>query len=490
MTMHYFRDKLTVFFIMLLLIIAVFSTKAIAAGRAGATIESNARLESDAGSVSSEFTFTTIGQIYGITVEPSSASAYDMAGVTHYFPHSITNVGNGSDHIIFDLSGPVIAPWTFSLIKDDNGNGIHDEGEDVPLTDVLLAEDAKIDFFVAIWSPPTEVTGATREAWLRATCEVSDGAPYMGVNGTIYGGYDLTRTTDLLTIESLTSLMIHREDATGRIYLTWNGGNADVYHLDDTYDPSFEGTHKEGTNESSPYTCLSIEANDGKIRYYRIKLSGSSGYVNNTVGKFDVDAKTGFTLTSIPFIFTSEAATSLDAVIGTQLTGGTVPVSSDRIYAYISSPPYGSWKQAYLKTGSGAGWSGTLRNYGPDIGAWVRILEGHSDVKLTYVGIVSEAASREIVLRQGFNLIGTAYPVVVSIEASSLESVLTSGDSPANADRIYSFNNGTWDQSWLKTGEGWKGNVKSLSPGKAYWIKKQGSTGTWFYPKPYVSKYD
>jgi hypothetical protein len=235
---------------------------------------------------------------------------------------------------------------------------------------------------------------------------------------------------------------------------------------------------------TSPWTSGVITAQDGSIRYYRIATAGTSNYADEHVGKFDINTYDEFNLTSIPFFISPESANDIDVVLGFQLTSGTTPFNSDLCYNYSG----GGWLQAYLRTGSG--WIGTLEKYETDKGYWIKILTGHQDKIVTFVGEVSSASSREVNLVQDYNLVGSAYPVPVDINSSGLDQVLTAGTAPFNSDRIYAYtNNGTsetWEQSYLRSGVGWVGTVQTLDPGRGYWIYKQASgTVTWYYPKPY-----
>jgi hypothetical protein len=99
--------------------------------------------------------------------------------------------------------------------------------------------------------------------------------------------------------------------------------------------------------------------------------------------------------------------------------------------------------------------------------------------------MVPTAETKAINLVNGFNFVGSVYPSAVDLDDSGLASVLTSGSSPATADLVYSYQNGTWLQAYLKTGVGFMGSLTSISPGYGYWIYKQGAAATWYYPRPY-----
>ncbi|MFC1767119.1 hypothetical protein ACFLZ2_01010 [Candidatus Margulisiibacteriota bacterium] len=481
------RKKILICSIFISAIMMLMSGSAFAIATVGTSIESQAEVYHEAGYTSSEVTITFVDQMYGVTIEPTNISNYDVPGVTHYFPHIIHNLGNGSDGVKFHFEIATPASWEFTLINDDDMNGTHEVTEVTTLENpVIMSEEGLRYFFVAVTIPTGEASGTTGIAKIAATSEVFDGGYYIGADSTIYGGPDIAEATDILTIEALYNLLIHRDDVTGDIYLTWDGGNGDVYYIEGTYEADFSGALVEAYDVPSHF-ITTIEAQDGNIRYYRVALAGTTTFDERTVGKFDIDTNIGFTFTSNPFVYTAVASADIDIIIGNQLTAGDLPANSDRVYSYR---PYGffaiqgvTWQQSFLRTD--LGWTGTLQYFGPDVGSWVNILSGHSAGKLTYVGIVSDVASREIDLNQGFNMIGTAYPVEVDLDDTDLDGALTAGELPADSDKIYTYENGRWYQAFLKEGVGWIGTLEKLSPGKAYWVTKQGVAATWQYPRPY-----
>jgi len=373
--------------------------------------------------------------------------------------------------------------WSAILIYDSNMNAIYDAGTDVIIGEFTReprSEESAYYFFVALSSPVTaEETGM---ATFRVTSEANDGPAYFGTNGVLYGGDDEIEIIDKAS-PALTNLSIYRDDATGDIILSWDGGSADVYYLtefstDDAY------VSLEASNVASPYVCQDIKAQDGKSRYWRIAIPEFKKLNPDYAGKFDFQLYELFNYVSTPLEIVPATANSLDDVLGTQLTAGTDPNNADLIYSYVN----GEWKQAFLKTGYG--WLGILETFDADKGYSIKINEGNPKKMLTLVGNVSITASREVELVQEFNLVGHTYPIVVDLDDTELDQVLTSGTTPSNSDRIYVYitsdTGGEWKQAFLKTGEGWVGTLNGFSPGRSYWIYKQAAGSvTWFYPKPY-----
>ena len=461
------------------LLLAIYTGAVYAQTPAGTVIESFAEISHSYGSSSSEVTIVIVDQMYGTTMEPVSISKYGTPDATYYFSHNIENVGNGTDNMRFHFQVATPAAWSFSLIKDDDGNGSHDAEEVTPLSNPLvLSEEGLINFFVVITVPSAEFGGITGEARLIATGEVDDGGTYIGADGTIYGGPDTVEIVDTLELSAfLAELEGIRFDATDNILLEWQGGAADIHYIEGTYEASFAGSSIEASSVTSPFT-LEVSAQDGITRFYRISIPGTSSFLTETIAKVDIELNPVITLTSLPIVFASSEYSALGNVIGNQLTGGTVPKNADTMYSFQG----GVWKQAFLKTGDG--WTGTLTNFDPDVGAWIKIQSGHPSGYLTYLGLVS-TASREITLDTGVNLVGSAYPVEVDLNDSGLAAALTAGTVPKNSDTIYSFEGGTWMQAYLKSGVGFVGTLTKFKPGRGYWIKKQGAQEIWYYSRPY-----
>jgi hypothetical protein len=460
---------------------------------AGISIESQAELYYGASIITSETTVTTVEQMYGITIEVPALSETDVSGITHYFPHSLTNLGNGSDQISFYFKVATPEDWGFSLIKDDSPpNGVHDPGETATLENPLpIGEEGLIRFFIAAAVPTGETPGTTGEAYLVATSEVSDGGFYIGANGTIYGGPDTAEADDILTVGGLVNPKINRGDITGEIYITWTGGTADILYISTTFDATFANATTEAYSATSPYYC-SVEAKDGKIRYYKIKLSGRSDPEPQILGKFDVPVRVGMNELSYPVI---QNANNPATLAGRQLTGASNAASADRIWKYNPTVA-GSYEIAWLAT-TGKWYTGsspTTVKIGTDEGFKAEIKTGHPATNLSMVGEVS-SSGRTIEVIAGMNFAGSCFPVKVSLEATNLwQSGLTGASNAAAADRIWKFNPtvaGSYEIAWLATTGKWyigsKLTTMEVVPGYGFWIDvRAGHSGfSWKYKKPY-----
>ena len=472
--------------------------------KAGSTIESAAVLYYEAGIVSSETNVTTVEQMYGSSFEPAALWGMDAPGATHYFSHKITNVGNGTDSFAFTLMNATPEFWGFSLISDE-GNRVHDTYDNVPLDNpLLLAEDAEKYFFVAMSVPASAEYGSWGRVKLSISGEVSDGGTYTGANGIVYGGPDTHEATDVLTLEGLKDLKINRDDSTGFIYLSWTGGALDIYSMQGTYDATFAGQIKEGTAESSPFYCVSLQAKDGKTRYYRVAPTGTTSYLPQVMGKFDVPVRVGLNELSSPLVLYQN---DLSHIVGRQASGESNATTADRIWRY-NPAVQGGYDIAWLvdkvnPTYNGKWFTGnapTTLTIGTDEGYILEIRTGHTASYITMIGEVS-TVNRTIEVKVGMNVVGSCFPVVVTLEASNLlQSGMTGANNASAADRFWKYNpavQGSYDIAWLVNGVGpayngkwFTGNYPTtlkILPGYSYRIEVRSthSPFTWNYKKPY-----
>lgn len=101
----------------------------------------------------------TVSQVGAVSAGADNA-ANVSPGDVHYYPHVVTNAGNGSD--VIDLTAASGNGWTVTLYRDVNGNGIYDSGTDTVLTDSdtdgtpdsgSLAADGTMAILVAVTVP-------------------------------------------------------------------------------------------------------------------------------------------------------------------------------------------------------------------------------------------------------------------------------------------------------------------------------------------------
>jgi hypothetical protein len=132
----------------------------------------------------------SVSQDYGLNLVTPEVVGPVSPGGSYYFPHILSNVGNGSDQFGFELSGTT-TDWSTTLVRDDNRNGIHEGSETSPVENpVTLAEDATYYFFVVLTAPENAASDATGQTTLTSSGSVDDGGTYLGANGSYYGGPD------------------------------------------------------------------------------------------------------------------------------------------------------------------------------------------------------------------------------------------------------------------------------------------------------------
>jgi len=143
-----------------------------------------------------------INKIYGLKLTPVNVTI-STSDPSVYFVHTIENLSNTTNNIRLDLIYSSSAKgWETELIKDDNGNGKHDDGEVSRLgNEFELAEGSSLNFFVKVTAPKGVSRGDSGIVVLNASCMVKGGSSYLGYNGISYGGADQVQTTDTMIIK-------------------------------------------------------------------------------------------------------------------------------------------------------------------------------------------------------------------------------------------------------------------------------------------------
>jgi hypothetical protein len=472
---------------------------------AGTSIESQATITFDGITVTTPFIYATVLQEYGLDLVPTFDAASAAGGEWHYFAMTVTNIGNGSSRVFM---GTAASPegWKASLFVDDNMDGIHQDGENTPVSSsMILAEDANFMFFLKVTASDASWIGTHGYGMAILSAEVNDGPSYFGANGILYGGDDTVISTCDVSIESMGHLRIWRNDKNKDIYLTWGGGPADIYYRS-SFGLTFEGGAAtiEATNVLSPWTSEAIEAKDGVNRYYRISVTGTSSFAAGILGKFDTPVSVGINQLSLPLL---PYGTTISSVIGTQVTGANNAGDADRVWKY--NPNVQAYYDfAWLVGGVGPSYDGfwytgnssTNLSIEADEGFIVQIRDGHPATCITFVGSAC-AESRQIMTDPDMNFIGTCYPVDVELNNSNLfGSGATGATNASDADRIWSYNPAAasyYDYAWLADHSGtiydgtWITGSKptkiKFRPGKGYWFQRRPGRAAfnWIYTKPY-----
>jgi hypothetical protein len=209
------------------------------------------------------------------------------------------------------------------------------------------------------------------------------------------------------------------------------------------------------------------------------------------VGKFDLDLKAGFNLVSLPLV---NSLSTIDLILGNQLNGGMVPPLADKVYAFKADQS--GYVQAWLNSTDNKWYDAeTLQPSDLAVEAdrayWIWTA---GTKQVTTVGMISGTA-RTIAMQTGFNLVGNAYPIGVSLNASGLaESGATAGPVPPLASKVYAFkaDQSGYVQAWLNSADNkWydaetlQESTMELTPGQGYWIAEPSGSFTWNYPRPY-----
>jgi hypothetical protein len=144
-----------------------------------------------------------VGQIRGLMLTARNTAATLTAGSTFFSPHTVTNVGNGSEMIHLSLADTT-DDFSSTLVCDDNGDGLHVNNETAAVPpDILLAEDACYNFFVALTSSLRATKNQKGKTIFKAACLAADGDAYVGADGRVYGGPDsVTSSVELTVSES------------------------------------------------------------------------------------------------------------------------------------------------------------------------------------------------------------------------------------------------------------------------------------------------
>lgn len=239
-----------------------------------------------------------------------------------------------------------------------------------------------------------------------------------------------------------------------------------------------------------------------KERYYALKISGKNIKTREVAGSFRIEVSDKMTLVSFPLLMMVNRP---DDIFQEQLAGDISPSQADRIwfwdtssgkYRYIwkfdSNGGYPEWDDRWFE-----GLTLTSLTLNPDEGFFVQSRHGIQSFQI--VGFVS-STNREKNIIKGLQMIGSTYPLEVTLGVSGLrESGASGSTSPSRADRIWFwdpdlqrfryawlFDSGgkypQFDRKWL---EGYSDTTIRLKPGYGYFFQDRLNDFIWVYPKPY-----
>lgn len=106
----------------------------------------------------SDTAYVTVEQVAGVTLTPTGSLQYSSDSMYIYFPHTVTNTGNGTD--TYNTTSADSASWTPTILFDANGNGVWDSGETTVVSSISnLAADAMYKVIIRLFVPNGTVSG-------------------------------------------------------------------------------------------------------------------------------------------------------------------------------------------------------------------------------------------------------------------------------------------------------------------------------------------
>jgi hypothetical protein len=302
----------------------------------------------------------------------------------------------------------------------------------------------------------------------------------------------------------VSTIYITREgDASGsNVRVTWEAtSNVDIWTKTGTFDTTPASWTKEFANVSGTSqvdSSVAGKVGSGTNKWYKVMPAGATlatgDLTQEVLGKFDLVLTEGFNFISLPLVTSTN---SIASVIGTQMTGGFIPPLADKVYKFKADKS--GFEQAWLNSSDNTwydidtGLASTM-TITSDTGYWFELANGHVSSNVSIVGRISNVSRGPTSISSGFNLIGSTYPVSVTIQSSGIRnSGATAGMIPPLACKIYSFKNDKsgFEQAWLNGADNkWYDidtgleSTMTLTAGKACWIEEPNSFN-WNYPKPY-----
>jgi uncharacterized repeat protein (TIGR01451 family) len=158
------KTKISVFAAVVCAFVLLGTTSAFAAGTpAGTSIKNVAKMTyKDLSGASFDTLFSdtasvTVEQIAGVTLTPTGTLKYSSDSMWVYFPHTVTNTGNGTDS--YNLSSADSASWLSNVVFDTDGDGVWDTGETTPVTSISnLMADSTYKIIVRLFVPNNTVS--------------------------------------------------------------------------------------------------------------------------------------------------------------------------------------------------------------------------------------------------------------------------------------------------------------------------------------------
>ncbi len=159
------KTKISVFAAVVCAFVLLGTTSAFAAGTpAGTEIKNVAKMTykdlsgADFDTLYSDTAKTTVQQIAGVTLTPTGSLQISSDSMWIYFPHTVTNTGNGTDS--YNLTSADSASWLSNVVFDTDGDGVWDTGETTPVSSISnLQADSTYKIIVRLFVPNGVVSG-------------------------------------------------------------------------------------------------------------------------------------------------------------------------------------------------------------------------------------------------------------------------------------------------------------------------------------------
>ena len=196
----------------------------------------------------------------------------------------------------------------------------------------------------------------------------------------------------------------------------------------------------------------------------------------------------------------AQPGSDINSIIGTQLHKQGEIINNVTLDGDIVYGDNVGWKQAQLMIDGR--WTGSLMDYGMQLDKGYWIWNSGPEEILTLVGAVVNQ-DRVITVKNGWNLIGTAYPSQVSFDGSRIAGgnggpMVGGTEAVDDEDLIFASING-WKQCYLNSSDNttFVGSLMDTNQvgneaGKfrmlrGYWLylRSTGGPWNWNYPKPY-----
>lgn len=141
-----------------------------------------------------------VSQVAAVDLQPSQAGNGNP-GATIVYPHTLTNLGNGTDS--FTVAAGSARGWSVTLYRDWNANGVLDAGDSVVTGAVALGSGSTAALLVRVTIPASGSAGVTDTITVTATSRVAAGVSATArdvlVVATVPLAFSLTKQVDRLS---------------------------------------------------------------------------------------------------------------------------------------------------------------------------------------------------------------------------------------------------------------------------------------------------